>query len=425
MAATLNAEVRNAVNQAIKANAPAIKRGLRNGGSVLGAAMGARLGAPVSGAALGRSLGARLSKIVGSGDYTVGPPVASNSLMGGSRGTALASFGTSDHGMRLRHREYVKDILSGPIAGQFSIEALAINPAMDGTFPFLANLASNFEEYKFHGLVFEFVSSTSPYNANGAMGTLIMSMEYNAAAAAFTSKPQMENSAFAISSRFDVSMLYGVECATNASNAYYTRSGYSATPINLTDLGTMYIASQPAATFPLNSTLGELWVTYDVELSRPRIAVEENGLYSATVATGVAANKSLVPTSVYMATGALVGTTAVFEVGPEWTTFSTPNVIPGHMYLVTYVGNSTSAFTASGDLTIVTGFEFSNSTGAVAPNGGQLGRHAFQGQNKALSFGLLASVGTTHSFRLAANATLGTPIFGLTIADLGVVGTGV
>lgn len=422
MAATVAAQVKKAVGQAVKSNAPAIKRGLLGAGSAAGAALGARLGSPTAGAVVGRSLAARMSRIIGSGDYTVSPPVVSNSLLGGSRGSALASFGTSDHGMRLRHREYVKDILSGPTAGTFSIEGLPINPAMSETFPFLANLASNFEEYKFHGLVFEFVSSTSPYNANAAMGTLILSMEYNAAASAFTSKPQMENSAFAVSSRFDTSMLYGVECATNANNAYYTRTGSSATPINLTDVGTMYIASQPASSFPINSTLGELWVTYDVELSRPRIATEQHGLYSAVVATGVAGSQTLVPTTVYEATGALIGVVATYEAGPQWTNFSVPNAILGHTYLVTYVGSSTANFTTSGTLAVVTGFSFSNAEGLDAPNGGQLGQHAFQTTAKVLSFGIKATSADSHIFRLVSNTTTGTPTFGITIVDLGVVG---
>lgn len=267
----------------------ALKQMLISGGRMGGAALGSFSGGPAGGAAgrmVGGALGAKMSKLMGSGDYTVGPDdVAVNSLFGKAPVGANASFHAPGQSVVLRHREYISDVFTGPTAGVFSITPFPVNIGLAGTFPFLAQMAQNYEEYRVKGLVFEFVSTTSPYNANSSMGSLIMAMEYNAAAEPYQSKPQMENSDYAISVRFDHSALYGVECMNNAVNNLYIRAGSSPVPITSTDLGTMYVATQPSATFPINSTLGEFWVSYDIELLRPRISNARAGYYHLVYTT--------------------------------------------------------------------------------------------------------------------------------------------
>jgi len=261
----------------------AVKAALTNGGSALGALVGGYGAGPVGagvGGAAGKRLGARLSKMLGSGDYAVSADCAYNSLVrpGASQ---YASFSDSTTSVRLKHREYLQDAFTGPTANVFNNTTFEINPGLSSTFPFLAQIASNFEEYKMHGLVFEFVSTTSPYNSTSAMGSVIMAMEYNASAAPYTSKPQMENSDFAISARPDKSMLYGVECVDNATNHLFVRTGTGNLPLTTTDIGLFNFATlTPLAA---NTTLGEIWVTYDVELYRPKISPLRFGYFHATL----------------------------------------------------------------------------------------------------------------------------------------------
>jgi len=233
----------------------------------------------------GKSLSARLMKLAGSGDYEMGEKVAVNSLFpgGAASGSANASFASIGDTTRVKHREYLCDIFTGPIAGAFNIDSFPINPGILTSFPYAAHLAANFEEYRFHGLVFEFISSTSPFNSAGAMGTAIMAAQYNANSPPFVNKSSMENSDFALSQRFDKSMMYGFECAMNTQNTYYVRTGYSSLPLTTTDIGTFFFATQPAATFPVNSTLGELWVSYDIELMRPHISTTDPGYVNVYV----------------------------------------------------------------------------------------------------------------------------------------------
>jgi len=219
---------------------------------------------------------------------------AVNSLIAGGKPDAGASFGSTHDVVRIRHREYISDLYTGPTAGVFSNNTLSVNPGLSTTFPYLAPIAANFEEYRFRGLVFEFVSSTSPYLAGGAMGTLVAAMQYNPLAEPFSNKPQMENSDYAVSSRFDTNLMYGVECKEFTQNSYLVRYSDSA-PLTAYDVGTFQFATAPGSTFPVNSTIGELWVSYDIELMRPRISQARFGIGHLRYTTALPNAQNVMP----------------------------------------------------------------------------------------------------------------------------------
>jgi hypothetical protein len=304
-----------------------IKSALEAGGSALGNHfMGG------TGATLGKGLGNKLARLVGCGDYQLANDTAVNALIQG-RGPAPtdvgASFSSTADIVRIRHREYVSDVITGAVAGAFNNTAIPVNPGLVQSFPYLANIAQNFEEYRFRGLVFEFVSSTSPYLASAAMGTLVVSMEYNPVAPPFTNKPQMENSDYAVSARFDRNLMYGVECKQFTQNSYLTRY-QTATPLTAYDSGLFQVATVPGSTFPVNSVVGELWVSYDVELSRPRISPARFGLVH--YAYGSVNGLGVYPTPVLRAEyGTLAG--AFFNAAsPNQITI--PDVIAGDIYQI-------------------------------------------------------------------------------------------
>jgi hypothetical protein len=291
---------------------PVLKDIISEGGNVASSLVSKHTGSDRAGMLVKR-MANRLGKLIGSGDYEVSDMCEVNSLFKrGSPGMSNASFYNTEMGTRVVHREFISDVFTGPTAGTFNNFSAPINPGLPFAFPYLAAIAQNFEEYRFHGLVFEFISTTSPYNAYSSIGSVIMSMKYDANSPNFTSKPQMENSDFAISTRFDKSLIYGVECKENAQNSYYVRSANSITqPVNLTDLGNFQIATQPASTFPTLSQIGELWVSYDVELLRPRISPERYGFahYRPLVSTSITGVVSTIgpPTLAPNVYGGLVG----------------------------------------------------------------------------------------------------------------------
>lgn len=269
---------------------PMIKSALVNGGGQLGGASAAYLGVPGSARAMadaGRHLGARISKLIGSGDYASNS-VSANSLIHPKGLSAVSAFGDMGGAtIRIKHREFVGDVVTSAVAGQFTISSYPINPGLSNSFPFLSTIAVNYDQYVFHGLVYEFVSSTAG-TASGAMGTIIMAADYNPAAPTYGNKHIMENSGYAVSCRLDGNAMYGMECAAsqNAHNGYFVRDSKDVSNLYDTDLGLMQVATAPSSSFPNNSVIGELWVTYDVELKRPSLTPNRFG-YARIVRSGV------------------------------------------------------------------------------------------------------------------------------------------
>lgn len=322
---TLPRSVRAIGAAAAKSLKPVIKRALREGGSALGGVVGGKFGNASMGSKLGGKLGARVSRLIGSGDYTSSEKVSYNSLFpSATREGALSSFGSTNSSVRIRHREYLDDVYSGG-SNAFQINTWPIQPGLAATFQYLSQIATNFEEYVFHGLVFEYVSTTSPYFSGGAMGSVVMSCEYDPTLPAYTSKPQMENSDFAISARPDTSMLYGVECKDQPVTGRYVRTTQVNQPLSFTDMGNFYLATQTQ--IAQGTILGELWVTYDVEFRKPHISPSRYGMFRASSLNGAG---NIVVNSSF---GALLNTT-IAGAGAVYTlTFPDANV--GDIYLIT------------------------------------------------------------------------------------------
>lgn len=253
-----------------KDNTPALKKYLKSlvktalteGGGALGAAIG---GTP--GYTMGRMMGSSLSKIVGSGDYKI----SQNSLLSSS----VPSFGNGGRVVRLTHKEFMGDV-TGSVA--FSYYTYKINPGLSTFSPWLAPIAGQFEQWRIKGMIFEFVSTSaeSVGSTNTALGTVIMSFNYNCSKSAFTSKQEAEMHMFSVSGKPTLNMVHAVECESKekSDDLLYVRVGSLPATENPHDYdyGTFQLSvvgMQAAA------TVGELWVSYDIELLKPQI---DNGL---------------------------------------------------------------------------------------------------------------------------------------------------
>jgi len=121
--------------------------------------------------------------------------------------------------------------------------------------------------------VYEFKSTSADAlnSTNTALGAVIMSTEYDLAKSPFTTKMQMENYEFTSSCKPSCSMLHPIECdpaQTPIPTQYVRNSNSTVYDKRLTDLGLFQIATygmQAAA------VIGELWVTYEIELLKPRV----------------------------------------------------------------------------------------------------------------------------------------------------------
>ncbi len=214
---------------------------------------------------LGSKAADLFTKLTGIGGYSV----ASNTITNPSNPPILSN---TRGATRVQHREYIGEVFS---TTGFTLSSYPINPGMGVTFPWLSAVAASYEQYRMHGVVFEYKSTSAVAlnSTNTALGTVIMITEYDATKPVFTDKRSMENYVYCVSCPPSVSAMHPVECARQANvlDDLYVRSGTlaSSSDLRFSDLGTFQIATvgmQQAGVI-----IGELWVTFDIELIKPRL----------------------------------------------------------------------------------------------------------------------------------------------------------
>lgn len=241
-------------------------------GTLGGGAIGSAFGGPAGGA-LGSAVGGvaadLFKQITGMGDYNV----KNNSLF--IQGDSTPMFRNSGRSVRITHREYISDIITSSVALSFKLNSFLLNPATSDTYPWLATIAQQFEQYRIHGMVFHFKSNSADAlnSTNTALGSVIMATQYNVQLPVFTTKQQMENYEFACSSRPSCDLLHPVECdpsLTSFGPVFDIRlGGDDGGDQRLYDLGRFCLAT--VGMQAANVNIGELWVSYDIELLKPRM----------------------------------------------------------------------------------------------------------------------------------------------------------
>lgn len=184
--------------------------------------------------------------------------------------------GGTDGPVCIRHKEYIGDVVSNNSTNFQMLYQVAINPGNPSMSPWLAQLAQNFTQYKIRGMIFHFKSTSGSLSTTQSLGEIIMAINYNATDPNFTNKQQMLNEIFAVSKvpAFDAEC--PVECddkQTMSGGLLYT-SQQGLIPVGqdprFYNLGNFYLAVQGVPANG-NTTLGELWVTYQVELYKPQL----------------------------------------------------------------------------------------------------------------------------------------------------------
>ncbi len=246
-------------------------------GEIIGGAIGKMFNMDLSGA--GRWLGNGIGRVFGSGDYTLaGPMPDSNVLVNAAQ---IPKFSTTKATNVVCHREYLGDVLS---TTSFVNMVYRLNPAEDRTFPWLASIAQSYQEYKFHGLIFEFRPLITDFVTAGSPGFVIMATNYNAAAPIYTDKYEMENSEFAASCKPTTNLVHGVECAPSQTSLplKYVRADAPTTEKQNYDLGNFQIATNNP-NLAADTILGELWVSYCVEFFKPVLPKTLGGIIGQAV----------------------------------------------------------------------------------------------------------------------------------------------
>jgi hypothetical protein len=299
-------------------------------GGIAGRAVGTFFGNSGIGQSVGRWLGTGIGSIFGSGDYTMVGQVPNYNVLTNSK--QIPQFTTTAQTNIVCHREYLGDILG---TSAFSNSQYPLNPGLAKTFPWLSTVAENYQEYKFHGIAFEFRPLITDFVTNGAPGVIVMATNYNADAPIYVNKQQMENSEFAVSVKPTNALLHGVECEMGQTilPQRYVRTG--AVPLGqdlrLYDYGNFQLATQSNPT----QNLGELWVTYCVEFFKPILPVTAGGnILSAHLYKSNISSASPLGTILVSSSGSLnvitTGTTITF------------NALPSTQYLVNLIWYATA-----------------------------------------------------------------------------------
>jgi hypothetical protein len=243
-----------------------IGKALRGLGALGGGTLGAMIGAPSAGSTAGSSLGAAVSKWLGAGDYIV----SANSTMKRAA-NGIPVMHNSGQTVVVRHREFVTE-LSGSTA--FTVQkSLTINPGLVATFPWLANIAGRFQEYEVKGMVWHYVPTSGTFNGTtAALGSVMIQTTYRSTDSAPASKQELLNEYWSNEVVPFETMAHPIECdpKENPFSVHYVRNEAIVTGEPLMyDLGTTFVATSGMSP---TAVVGDLWVTYEIELRKPVIS---------------------------------------------------------------------------------------------------------------------------------------------------------
>ena len=262
-----------------------------NLGKHIGASIGHRIGI---GRRMGSSIGGSVQKIVrqaapgllkGHGLYTTNSLIKKGAMFEGV--PSFTSEKNETGTLTITHREYLTDVFGNAAKSGSTTQSIpfvnttySINPGLETTFPWLSQIAANYEEYEMKQLAFTYKSIIADIGSstNGQVGTCIMATNYNSAKPAFTDKQEMMEYDAAASTKVTASMIHAVECDPNklgGSKSRYVRTAPVSTgeDIKTYDQGKFQIAFANTPVAYADQTLGELWVSYTVKLRKPKFAV--------------------------------------------------------------------------------------------------------------------------------------------------------
>lgn len=177
----------------------------------------------------------------------------------------------------ISNKEYVSEIYGNPSSTLFSNNGYSLNPGLESVFPWLSQLAMNYEEYEFQQVIFEYRSLVQDVNSNnGQVGSIIMATNYNPNSKNFADKAVMQAYAHANSFKSTDNGVHGVECdpaKLSGPVGRYVRTNPTLVGEDLKsfDHAKFQIAIHNTPSSMANQAIGELWVTYKVVLRKPKL----------------------------------------------------------------------------------------------------------------------------------------------------------
>lgn len=193
----------------------------------------------------------------------------------------------TNDGVVMRHREFVGNLtLDADYDGKFKvIKSLNLNPGVKESFPWLAGISENWKEYEWHGVLVEYkpLTALATTSGAGAMGSVMIGTHYDmyedtfAAVGNDFAKKAMLNSEYTTSSKPQLAQIHPIECKrsqTPVSRKWIRTAGVPAgADKRLYDHCYTEIAVEgvPMPSPAAKVTLGEIWITFEVCLFKPKM----------------------------------------------------------------------------------------------------------------------------------------------------------
>lgn len=231
---------------------------------------------------LGAALGGGLAKrYPGQGLYRGQGAYAVNNLImdaGAVASEVVPQFAPTDlHEIVYSNREYIRDIYAPAANTTFALQTVRLNPGLNDTFPWLSQVAINFEEYEIIQLAFTYKSTVSDFaSGTGQVGQVVVCTQYNPNSDDFSDKEEMMLYEGGMSCKTTESLIHGVECDpsknTGSANKFIRAGGLPPTEdLKNYDIGKTAIAVLNCPSGYAGQQLGELWVSYTVKLRKPKL----------------------------------------------------------------------------------------------------------------------------------------------------------
>lgn len=244
-------------------------------------------------------------------------------------GIGAAKIGSQPNGGTIiRHREYV-----GPVVGDTGLSILGrnVNPGLATIFPWLATIAANYEKYKMRKLAFQFITSSGT-STGGRVG---LAFGYNPSEKIPLNKQEF----FSIVPNREEAPWEDIylQVPCNGETKYVRFTSPTEGSVNTYDMGVLITMTGNNASA---STLGDLFVEYEVELLRPH--------YGRVLSEAA--------TIINPASGFPLGTGFTIDYGIEvvsWVTASTLEFQAPGDFQVTYYGTGAGTAPLSADWTLV------------------------------------------------------------------------
>jgi hypothetical protein len=280
----------------------------------------------------------------GNGDYAANEAPERNSLLGGSI-PRISNGGKGGPGSLIySHQEMIANVQS---SSGFQISSYQINPGLPQSFPWLNGMGGMFQRWRLRGMIVIFKSLVNAYGGADVNGPVLLSTRYDTNTPAPVSIEEAANSEFAVMGNPMKDIWMAIEC--DPKSVMFNNLKIRETGVPAGDTQQAYdhciVDVMNSGQADASITIGQIWVSYEVELDLPIDVNLTNGAVTcdhfqlSTVSTTNPLGSTRTATTTSTLGGSCSGTTYTF---PSWVTAGEWFLVLTHAASTTIAANPTA-----------------------------------------------------------------------------------